>query len=205
MSYVVIPHLVLLAPGQVLPPQAVGITQFTQHASFQGGLRESQERLSAQPDFELHLSTSEWEHCRREWRTCLSVEECGDGLAISVHTPHSCLGNPMLASMWEKTSHPYDSTHLWPQPPVSTGDPAPLYDLFMAPIISLCFVNSFSCFEVHSKDVLLDDAQPYNSPFRADLEQKGCPTLMTAYITLLCISVFFSREEASWRQCLLHS
>lgn len=46
--------------------------------------------------------------------------------SLSVWRPHCCLcehssilqGSSMLGSMWEKMSHTYNSTHLWPWPPV---------------------------------------------------------------------------------------
>lgn len=63
MPSMVTPYHVLLAPGQALPKLWVSLSS-SQHACFQGGFLESQERCNAQPDFEPHLSTWGWS-CQR--------------------------------------------------------------------------------------------------------------------------------------------
>lgn len=154
--YVVIPQLVLLAAGQAHHPPGYGY--HSAPLCFQGGLLESQEMLGAQPDLEPPLSTSGCRNCQRDWRTCLQGEMYRDCIAVSVHTPHFCQGSPFWLHVEEDLSPTWFYLSLTPTSTLSAGTPAPLYDRLLAPVISLCFVNSFPCFEIQLKDGLFDDA-----------------------------------------------
>ena len=109
MPSLVIPHRVLPAPGQVLP--TVGIAQYQSACLLPRrppgvpGKAEYTARFWAKPKHIRMRTLSFW---RGEPASELKCVERG-GLAISVPTPHSFPGSPMQASMWETTSHPYDS------------------------------------------------------------------------------------------------
>ena len=148
---------------------------------------QSRTRMMSRGLENLTLSSSAWRlHC------CLCE--------------HSSLlqGSPMLASMLKKTSHSYDSIHPWPWPPVFPCTPAPFYDNW--PWSSPCarWIPSHAL-RFSSKVVILMIHSPTPPSLLCCIAQECCSTPGTVLITLLCIFVIPSRQEASCRQILLHS